>query len=599
MTGSPTQPPPLSSVPGVVPGPRVVPPLWTLVNAPGRHDARAIRVICACLACVYGLLVLIRADSSDLLPTAMRLVVVGYAALGAVLAEPLAKRHLDSYTLGMALLLPSLSLSANSLHGGPPTELLLTGVAILASFPFLQNGRHVLAALIALPAVFALLTFFVLPPQVLPLTTRATVLGLCIILGAALALALQVYRGLLWDAERAVREAFEDAHEASVAKSAFLATMSHELRTPMTGVIGTADLLARSNLGMAEMDHVRTIQKSSEALLRVINDILDFSKVEAGAIALEPQPVDIALELAGAITLMKPIAESKGLRLRASCRVQPPVQVFDALRFRQVVLNLISNALKFTERGGVEVRVRNVALDGRDDRDQLLRCEVEDTGPGIPEGQHAAMFEPFVQLNAGTSRSHGGTGLGLAISARLVRLMGGDIRVAAAPSGGTIFSFEVRTSHAGSAKPRPRTSPHVAPLEATAAVLVVDDQVVNRQVVSAMLKQLNYTRVDTVEGGAQAIEAVRTQRYDVVLMDMQMPDVDGVQATRTIRSEPLFATHPRIIALTANALESDRKLCLDSGMDDFLAKPLTMDALERTMRRAERHLRQSRAADGV
>jgi signal transduction histidine kinase/ActR/RegA family two-component response regulator len=485
------------------------------------------------------------------------------------------------------LLLPCATLAATSLADATLSDVVFTGVSIVGSVTFVILGRDLLVVLVALPVALAL-TSLALPPQSLEVGTRAGVLAACVGLGAALAFAFQVYRGLLWHAEQTIRAAYERAQEASAAKSVFLATMSHELRTPMTGVLGTADLLATApSLGAEERGYVNTIRESGRALLRVIDDILDFSKVEAGALLLDPEPSDVNLEVVGAVTLMAPVAKAKDLELRIEVVCDPPTQVFDRTRFRQILLNLISNAVKFTEQGHVSVTVTSKR---RSDREIVLTCAVEDTGPGVPDEQQASMFEPFVQLNAGTTRAHGGTGLGLAICARLARLMGGDIRVGNAAGGGSLFEFTIVTRDAGHEQGRERTGEVTLPFHPVASVLVVDDQALNRQVVAAMLKQVGYGSVEVVTGGAAAVSFVSDRPVDIVLMDMQMPEVDGIEATKRIRAGG--ANVPYIVALTANVLESDRERCLKAGMNDYLAKPVTMDTLRRTMRRAERAVRE-------
>ena len=560
--------------------------MWTLVNTKRPMDGRTTRSLCIALLITYVVVIALRANGAAPLALALRGVIVVYALVGVAFAQRFAHTGVRLYTVGLALLMPTLTLAATGMHGAKLSDIVFTGVTILASLSFVIMGRDLAFLVVALPTLLTI-TSLLLPPQPLELETRVGILAACIGLGASLAFGFQVYRGLLWQAEQAVRNAYLQAKASSAAKSSFLATMSHELRTPMTGVLGTADLLAASpSLGPEERRHVETIQESGRALLRVINDILDFSKVEAGALLLEPEPADVNLEVTGAITLMAPIAKAKGLTLRMDVDCDPRVQVFDRTRFRQVLLNLISNALKFTETGGVLVEVRSTR---RSERELVLTCAVSDTGPGVPEEARASMFEPFVQLHVGTARAHEGTGLGLAICARLARLMGGDIEVGDAVGGGSVFRFTVVTADARSQAPREHTGELALPFAPACSVLVVDDQAVNRQVVAAMLMQLGYEHVTVVTGGAASVESVRDQAVDIVLMDMQMPEVDGIEATRRIHATVPVA--PYIVALTANVLESDRQRCVDAGMRDYLAKPVTMDALLRTMRRAERAVR--------
>jgi signal transduction histidine kinase/CheY-like chemotaxis protein len=366
------------------------------------------------------------------------------------------------------------------------------------------------------------------------------------------------------------------ADEASEAKGRFLATMSHEIRTPLNGVIGLSRLLEAMTVPAEALEMVRMIRSSGDALLRVINDILDFSKVEAGKMDLEVAPFHLHRSLEESIWLFRTKAAEKGLRL--GCDLAPDLPVYvagDDTRLRQVVLNLISNALKFTSAGEV---VLSASVERRDEASYSIAFEVRDTGIGIAPDQLPHLFSSFNQADASISRRYGGTGLGLAISKRLVELMGGTINVESKPGSGTRFRFSVPMGHA-----QEPAAPLTAPPPTVEAgnqlrVLVAEDNVVNQRVVSMMLKKLG-VNADLAADGAQAIAAVVENRYDLVLMDLQMPEVDGLAATREIRSRLPSDRQPFIVGLTAHATTEYRDICLGAGMNGYLTKPLEQEKL--------------------
>lgn len=361
------------------------------------------------------------------------------------------------------------------------------------------------------------------------------------------------------------------AKSASAAKSAFLATMSHEIRTPLNGIIGMTELLRGSRLEKDQMHQVETIRLSGDMLLDVINDILDYSKLEAGAVRFEPIRVSLGETMIPIERMMSARAETAGLKLVFD---YPDISVLvDANRIRQVLVNLIGNAIKFTPAGSVVVT-------GRVKGDRL-RLEVRDTGPGISDDDRQKLFREFSQIDSSNTRSFGGTGLGLAICRRLVTGMDGTIGVESAIGLGSTFWFDLPAGPIETIDQRHEETNALPAVSIGGTVLVVDDNPINRDVAVGLLTKLGLKAM-TASNGREALDMTAAARFDLVLMDMQMPQMDGLEATRQLRGRGF--TLP-VVGLTANAFQSDREACLDAGMDDHSAKPLTVAKLSEILQK--------------
>ena len=405
--------------------------------------------------------------------------------------------------------------------------------------------------------------------------------------------------------------------------------MSHEIRTPLNAVVGLTGLLLEADLTAQERDYVETVRSSGNSLLSVINDILDFSKIEGDKMELESQPFNLQECIFVAVDLVKAEAEKKGLAIKYSLdEAIPPHFKGDVTRLRQVLVNLLSNAVKFTHAGTIEIsvtakpikrdsnalagqlpeathadQVEKMAHDGGDageiktdeslerarttnSRQYELHFSIIDTGIGIPEEKADRLFQSFSQIDSTITRKYGGTGLGLAISRRLVELMGGEIWVVSQPGLGSTFHFTIIAEEAEeisipsdsySKKAKTAASRKNA---RTLRILLAEDNAVNQMVAIQMLKRLGYS-ADVAGNGLEVLQALERQPYDVVLMDVQMPEMDGLVAAQEIRK--LWPKGPRIIAITAYALKGDRERCLAAGMDDYISKPIVIEELRRVL----------------
>ncbi len=402
-----------------------------------------------------------------------------------------------------------------------------------------------------------------------------------------LARSRRVALSLMEDAQRAVAA----AEEANRAKSSFLAMMSHEIRTPLNGVIGFAELLSAEDLTDPQRELVSTIRSCGDALLSLISDILDLSRIEAGKLDLSLvtcRPLDCLRDV---VKAFEPAARAKGLRLAWSVEGSMPETIItDPKRLRQILFNLIGNAVKFTPEGHVSVSLGLVAKQGC----PVLTARVCDSGIGMTPEEQNSIFAPFAQANPAIHRKFGGSGLGLSICKSLIDAMGGGITVESLPSQGTTFTMELPVSLPGDERnAEPATPQHGPGAVPRMRVLVVDDVPTNRRLTVSLLRRMGLD-ADTAADGREAVDKLLAGTFDVALMDVLMPICDGIEATREIRaveSTEAEGNHLWIIALTADAFEDNRRRCLDAGMDDFLTKPVRMDALQGALTRVPRNRR--------
>jgi signal transduction histidine kinase/DNA-binding NarL/FixJ family response regulator len=474
----------------------------------------------------------------------------------------------------------------------------IAGCTLLGLLYFAQRGPIVPRALVGCVITIVGVTLLLVGNHGEAFAPAGRVMGIIAlvvlhVIGVFSARAFEEQRRRRFEAERHERHARQElavklrelaaekerVETLSQQRAAFVATMSHEFRTPMNAVIGLSDLLLDAALAPEHQAHVCTINDTARALLGLLEDILDFSRIDAKRLTLSPAPFDLGRLATSVVEMLRPAAGARSLELSLVLSPDvPPHLLGDNARLRQVLVNLVSNAVKFTERGAVTLRIAARPLGGGVHE---IACRVEDTGIGMAPKVIARLFRPFEQADSGSTRRYGGTGLGLAISKQIVTAMGGDIHVESAPGRGSVFSFALRLAAAG---PRAGLALEARLDRPALAILVVDDNPVNREVARGKLGRLGYAP-DLASSGAEAVEAVEKRGYDVVFMDLHMPGMSGIQATARIGERLAGRRAPHVVAMTASVFDEDREACRKAGMHDFIGKPIELSQVDAVLRR--------------